>query len=412
MTRAPAGTVEQRPTDPPARLLTPAFAVLWVASLCVFLSFYLLLPVLPVYAAGLGMGESAIGLVIGVFALASMVWKPWTGWVLDWHGRRTLLIAGAALFALASLCYPVTGSVWSLLMIRVVHGTGMGFFPTAATAIATDLVPAARRGEAMGLFGMAANLALATGPALAGPASARLGFTGVCVLATGLATAGTALALLTRETGVRAVRPPFRLRGLLARQALYPAMLTLLVFVPYGTLMAFLPLLARERAVANPGLFFTLIAVALLLIRTPAGQLSDRFGRPVVVAPALATVAAALLVVALSRTSWAVYGAGLLFGLGFGGAQPALMAWATDLVPPGDRGRAMATYYTAWELGIGGGQIFLGLLIPLVGFAGLFAVAAAIPFTGAALALGRFALQAHVRPARSDDGGGSAGDRA
>ena len=241
----------------------------------------------------------------------------------------------------------------------------------------------------MGLFGMAANLALAIGPAIAGPAEAWLGFTGVCVLATGLATAGTGLALLTRETGRRTVRPPFRLRGLLATEALYPAVLTLLMFVPYGVLMAFLPLLARERDVASPGLFFTLIAVALLAIRTSAGQLSDRFGRRVVVAPALVVVAAALLVVALARAPWAIYGAGLLFGLGFGGAQPALMAWAADLVPPGDRGKAMATYYTAWELGIGGGQIVLGLFLPVGGFVGVFASAAMMALIGAALAFAR-----------------------
>ena len=228
---------------------------------------------------------------------------------------------------------------------------------------------------------------MAAGPALAGPASARLGFTGVCLLATGLAIAGTGLALLTRETGARAPRPRFQLGALFVRQALWPATLTLLVFVSYGALMAFLPLLAGERGLATPGLFFTLLAVGLLVIRTTAGRLSDRFGRPVVVAPALAVVAAALLIVALARTPWAIYGAGLLFGLGFGSAQPALMAWTTDLVPASDRGRAMATYYTAWELGIGGGQIFLGLLFPLGGFSGLFGTAAVFALIGAALAV-------------------------
>jgi len=374
---------------PPARLLTPAFALLWVASFFVFLSFYLLLPVLPVYAAGLGIGESAIGLVIGVFALASMVLKPWAGWVLDWRGRRGVLIAGAGLFTLACLCYPVSRSAATLLLVRVVHGAGMGLFPTAAVAVVADLAPAARRGEAMGLFGMAANLALALGPALASPAEARLGFTGLCAAAAGLAGLGTALALATRETGRPTPRPPFRLRGLFAPQALVPAALTVLVFLPYGALTTFLPLLARERGAATPGLFFTLMAVALLVVRTSAGQLSDRFGRPAVVTPALVVVAAALLAVGVARTPWAIYGAGLLFGLGFGSAQPALMAWAADVVPPEDRGKAMATYYTAWELGIAGGSILFGLLLPVGGFVGLFTAGAVIVLAGSGLALKR-----------------------
>src|SRR5262245_40852752 len=114
------------------------------------------------------MGEVAVGLVIGAFAFASMVLKPWAGWVLDWRGRRTLLIAGAALFVLASLAYPATRSTAGFLVVRLVHGAGMGLFPTAAVAAVADLAPVSRRGEAMGLFGMAANLGLALGPPLGG----------------------------------------------------------------------------------------------------------------------------------------------------------------------------------------------------------------------------------------------------
>jgi hypothetical protein len=46
----------------------------------------------------------------------------------------------------------------------------------------------------------------------------------------------------------------------------------------------------------------------------------------------------------------------------------------------------MATYYTAWELGIGGGQILLGLLFSVGGFVGLFGTAAVIALMGAVLA--------------------------
>jgi MFS family permease len=373
-------------------LLTPAFARLWAASFLIFLSFYLTLPILPVYAARLGLGEAAIGFVIGAFALASMVLKPWAGWVMDWRGRRGILLAGAGLFILASAGYPATGSAASLLLVRVVHGAGMGLFPTAAVAMVADLAPVLRRGEALGMFGMAANLALAVGPALAGPAQARLGFVGLCGLATALAAVGTGLASGARETAPPAARLPLRVRELFARAAVRPALLTLVLFLPYGAVMGFLPLLALERGAQQPGLFFTLMAVTLLLVRTSAGRLSDRFGRGAVVAPAFAVIAASLAVVAIARAPWALYAAGALFGLGLGGAQPTLMAWAADLVPATERGKAMATYYTAWELGIGGGQVAFGLLLPSVGFAGLFAAGAGLALLAGALA---------VRPAPS-----------
>jgi MFS family permease len=373
----------------PARLVTPTFARLWAATFCTFFSFYLLLPALPVYAVRLGIREAGVGLVIGVFALASMVCKPWAGWAMDWRGRRPILRLGAALFALASLGYPWARSATSLFTVRVVHGTGMGLFPTAGAAMVADLAPAARRGEAMGLFGLGPNLALALGPPLGGAIETQAGFTGLCAASLVLASLGAGLTLGLAETGRAAPRPPFRMQNLLARGAFHPAIITGLLFVHYGALMGFLPLLALARGAESPGLFFTLMAVGLLTVRTKAGQLSDRFGRPAVVAPALVVVAASLGMVAVAQAPWAIYGAGLLFGLGFGAAQPALMAWVTDRAPPRDHGRALATFYTAWELGIGGGQLVFGALLPIGGFSGLFGGAAGVALLASVLALHR-----------------------
>ena len=375
--------------QPPERLLTPAFALLWVATFCVFFSFYLVLPALPVYAVRLGIREAGVGVVIGVFALASMIWKPWAGWIIDWRGRRPILRIGSVLFALANLAYPWTRSAASLFLVRVVHGTGMGLFPTAGAAAITDLAPAGRRGEAMGLFGLAPNLALALGPVLGGVIEARAGFTGLCLVALGLAVLGTGLTLGVPETGRAAPRPPFRVQNLLVHQAFYPAVITCLLFLHYGALMGFLPLLAHARGAESPGWFFTLMAVALLTVRTKAGQVSDRFGRPAVITPGLVMVAISLAVLAVAWAPWAIYGAGLLFGLGFGSAQPALMAWVTDHVPPNDHGRALATFYMAWELGIGGGQVLFGALLPVAGFDGLFAAAAGLALLASALAFRR-----------------------
>lgn len=372
------------------RLWSPAFAFLWASSFFVYLSFYLLLPVLPVYALRQGIHESVIGFIIGVFALTAMVLKPWVGWALDWRGRRGLVLIGAALFAGASFLYPLTGSTASLLLVRVLHGAGMGLFPTAGVAVVADLAPPARRGEAMGLFGMAAHLAMAVGPYLGVSVEAALGFLGLCLLAGALGSLGTVLALRVPETGRPVAAPPFHVRGLFAAAALQPAAVTLTLFLPYGAVFSFLPLLTRARGVANAGAFFTLMAVAILLVRTQAGQLSDRVGRRAVAIPATGAVAAALALLAgAGQSAWKIYAAALLLGLGFGSAQPVLMAWTADTVEAKDRGKALGTFYTAWELGIGAGSIVFGLLLPLGGFATLFAGGAGVALAGSALALHR-----------------------
>jgi hypothetical protein len=61
----------------------------------------------------------------------------------------------------------------------------------------------------------------------------------------------------------------------------------------------------------------------------------------------------------------------------------------------------MAIYYTAWELGIGGGQVLLGLLFSVGGFVGLFGTAAAIALIGAVLAAVPFGPPPGSRTGRS-----------
>jgi predicted MFS family arabinose efflux permease len=369
------------------RLVTPAFAYLCLSTFLVYLSFYLLLPVLPVYAIRQGIQESAVGLIIGVFALTAMVLKPWVGWALDWRGRRRLLVTGASLFAVASGLYPLTASTLSLLALRVVHGAGMGLYPTAGLAVVADLAPPARRGEAMGVFGMASNVGLVFGP-LAGVLLERhLGFLALCLASAAVGAGGVGLALRVPETGRPTAPPPFRARDLIAPAALRPALITLVFFLSYGAVISFLPLLADTRGIGNAGTFFMVMALALLGVRTRAGRLSDRFGRGPVVVPAGAMMALSLTLLAGAGSDLALYGAGLLLGAGMGTAQPALMAWSADLVASRDRGKAVGTFHAAWELGIGAGSILFGLLLPLGGFTRLLLGAAALTLAGGLLAL-------------------------
>jgi MFS family permease len=124
-----------------------------------------------------------------------------------------------------------------------------------------------------------------------------------------------------------------------------------------------------------------------LAVRSPAGRLSDRLGRRAVIAPALAISSASLVVLGLTESQAMFLLAAALYGVGFGAGQPALLAMTADRVPPGERGRAMGTLYTAWKLGISGGAILLGLCAPRLGYAVTWWTAAALAAAGALAAL-------------------------
>jgi MFS family permease len=348
--------------------------------------------------------EAHVGFIIGIFALAAMAPRPIAGDLADRIGRRPLVLLGTGIFALAPLGYAVVASVPGLLLLRLFHGTGMGLAPTAATVVATDVTAPERRGTAMGAYSLASAVALALGPYLGGVLVRRLSFTAIFLIAAGIEAVAFLLAWTLPETRPAAPHPTARVdlidrphprAGLLgrfgrrwfSRAAVYPAGLVMALYVSYGGLSALLPLFVAQRQLGNPGLFFTVFALVSLGIRSPAGRLSDSLGRRAVIAPALAVSSASLVVLGLAESRAMFLGAAALYGVGFGAGQPALLAMTADRVPPGERGRAMGTLYTAWEFGISGGAILLGLCAPRLGYAVTWWIAAAIAGLGAMAAL-------------------------
>jgi MFS family permease len=364
--------------------MTRALWRLWSASVVFFLSFFLLLGALPVYLRDAGLGDAAIGIVIGAFAAASMLTKPVAGWAADRFGRRPLLLAGAARFVVAPPLYLAAAGVVALVGVRLLHGLGMGLYPTAASTMAADAAPAARRGEVLGLFGAAASLALAVGPLAGTVLAARLGYS--ALFAAALACAALALALCA---GVPESRPatapgPFRLAASLSRGAVHPASIALLAMGIYGALVAFLPLHAATGGL-EAGPFFLVYAVVLTAVRSPAGRLADRAGRRPVAAAGLALTAVAVAVLAAVPGQAGLLAGGALYGAAFGTAQSALVAWCVDTAAPAERGRTMATFQMAVELGIAAGSAGAGLVVAAAGFTATFAAAAVVAAVAAVL---------------------------
>jgi MFS family permease len=360
--------------------------VLWLASFGFFFSFFLLLPTLPVHLRGLGASDGAIGLVMGCFAVTSMLLRPWTGWGSDRWGRRPFMLAGGVVFALAPLGYALGLGVLAFLAVRLFHGAGMALYPTAATAMVADVAPPARRGEFMGLFGAAGSIAMALGPVTGVELASRLGSGWLFAVSAATALAAVVLASATPETLATPSPAPFTLGATLSGPALAPSAVMGCLMLTYGALVIFLPLHATRLGV-NPGIFFLVYALVLTVARGPAGRVSDRLGRAPAAAAGLALAAVALGLLALGTGAATLAAVGALYGLAGGIAQPALAAWCVDVVAPADRGRAMGTFFTTLELGIAVGSMSSGLAVGRWGFAATFLAAAAVAVAGAALSL-------------------------
>lgn len=368
--------------------MTGVLRRLWTGAFAFYFSFYLLLSALPLYATAMGVSERALGFIIGCFAFASMLVKPWAGWASDRFGRRPLLVAGAAVFLLSSIAYGWSDGALALAVVRLVHGAGMGLFPTASSAVVADLAPADRRGEYIGHFGAAANIAMAFGPLAGMLVVDRAGFTALFAVSAVSAFTAVGFAATIPETLRDRRTAPLGVAAVLSRAALFPSLVVFCLMVTYGAQVAFLPVYAHANGI-NPGLFFLVFALVVAAVRGQAGRISDRRGRAPVTAVGLLLSAVALVTLAEMPSLTGMVVAGALYGIGFGAAQPALMAWCVDGVAPVDRGRALGTYFTALELGIAIGGVGAGLGVSAIGFAPTFISIGAVAAAGAALTLTR-----------------------
>jgi MFS family permease len=364
------------------------FGLLWLGAFAFFLSFLLLLSALPIFARRQGASDAAVGVIMAGFGVTSLLLRPVAGWGADRHGRRPFMLAGALIFALAPLAYAWSAGAVSLGLARLLHGCGMGLYPTAAGAMVADLAPPRRRGEILGLYGAAGSIALAIGPVTGIAIAEGLGFGPLFWIAGTVAALAVALTAAGGETLARPRPVRFTVAGTLSPAALFPGLLAFCLLFSYGAQVAFLPLHADTLGV-NPGVFFLFFAVTTTLTRGPAGRVSDRVGRPPVAAAGLLLAAGALVLLAFAEGLPGIAAAGAVYGLAYGVAQPALIAWSVDVVPEGERGRAMGTYHTAFELGIVAGAATSGLAVARWGFATTFLATAAVATAGALLALTR-----------------------
>ncbi len=357
-------------------ILTHRFMVLWGIGFLYYASVYLLVPVLPLYLQQRGASTAVIGMLLGSMSFAALLFRPFAGWLSDAFGRRPLIILGLGGLLMFNAALPFVAGFALFGLLRVISGLGWGGLTANANTLAGEMSPPGRRGEAIGYYTMAGSIALAAGPAVGLFLIRSYGYESSFWAATGLTALALVLALFLQPP-VRTPLTPLNLHNLIAWPAVGPGALIVLHAMTYSGLITFLPLLARQRSLGDPGLFFTIYALALIVLRGTAGKLSDRFGRPAIIAPGLLFGGASMLVLALASARWQMLAAALLFSFGMAFVQPPSLAWALDL--GGERrGTAMATMVAAQDMGIALGGAVLGYVGTLAGFGALFGAAAGL----------------------------------
>lgn len=342
----------------------PSFIKLLGANFFFFGGFNMLIPELPAYLEQIG-GADYKGFIIGLFTLTAMLARPFSGRLTDTWGRIPVMIFGALVSTTCCFLYSLEFGLLFFFALRLVHGLSTGFAPTGITAYLDDIVPPHRRGEAIGIVGMAGTVGLAAGPSLGSFLATKFGLTTLFYASSIVSFMAFALIYYFRETlpGASAFRPTMlkiKPSEIFEKQVLAPALPFLLLSFNFGALLTIIPDYSKLLGIENKGTYFTIFTISSLLLRVLSGRLSDKYGRSsiMLVGTLVMIVAVSLLAFTFDKTYF--YASAVCVGIATGFYSPVIFAWAIDLSDIRHKGRALSTIFIALEFGIGMGAFVSG----------------------------------------------------
>ncbi len=370
--------------------------------MCMDLSSEMIHSLLPVFLVSvLGASALSVGLIEGIAEATTSITKIFSGTLSDYLGRRKFLTGlGYAIAAVTKPLFPLAGSVSWVLVARFVDRIGKGIRGAPRDALVGDLAPPGLRGACYGLRQSLDTVGAFAGPLVASAVMAvtlddfRLVFWVAVIpafLAVGILMFGVEEPPATRPTCE--TRLPIRAADVRALEPTYWSVVvvaTILTFARFSE--AFLLLRAQDRGVSIPLVPMVLVVmnVAYAASAYPAGRLSDRMDRRLVLAAGSVVLIAGDIVLALAASPLGVLIGVVLWGLHMGLTQGLLAAMVTDTAPARLRGTAFGLFNLAGGMATLMASILAGWFWTTYGAAATFYAGAV--FTAAAL-VGLLALR-------------------
>ena len=388
--------------SPREQLWSTTFVLVVVSTLCCFMVGQGLNSSTSVYVALYGGTAAYAGVLAAVFSGAAAVVRLLSGPLIDGRGRRIVMLVGFAVLIVGTVGPLFTHDVAPFVVFRILQGAGFSAVTTASATAAADALPASRMGEGIGYYGLGQAIAMSIGPAFALALVSMDPAENLFIGATAAAALGLALIFFCRyekhpetlpeEAVYRREREEKRTRsegaksegarreGFISRifekRALPGTLPTLVIAPAFGFVIFFVGLYGTSLGVGNAGLFYTLSAVSMIIVRLKSGAFMDRFA-PIKILPvalAFGVVAFAMLIACgtvldSSPARDAVfYLAGIVYGPCIGIVNPLNQAVAVKNTPPERWGAANALFQLAIDVGIGCASVIWGLVNDSFGF--------------------------------------------
>jgi MFS transporter, DHA1 family, multidrug resistance protein len=372
--------------------------ILYFAAFATMLGIGTIAPALPLYAQLMGATGFWIGVIFSSFSLARTTFLPIFGKLSDRHGRRMLLLIGLSGYAIFSSLYVMADSVFTLSLVRFLHGMAASMVFPVAVAYVGDLAPAGEEGHLMGGFNSAAFLGMSFGPLLSGVLMDHAGIS-AAFLALAVISLITAIICLVSLPDYR-VRPrnPVPLLDVFCHPALrIPIFFYFVYSVAYVTFLIYLPVITRSMGQfsgTDVGILLFAGTVTMAVVQKISGRIADTSNKYVLLATGITIIAVSCILIAFADNFFEYLGSVIVLGCGFGLS----LTTASALVAIAGRETGQGSAAGVVNMAQGVGYIIVpalfGLVMDYAGIRSVFIITAVIALAAAPflLSAGRILL--------------------
>ena len=373
------------------RLWNRNYCKVMVANFTLFFAFYILTPLLPLYLSEhFGATKDVIGLVLSGYTITALLFRPFSGYVVDAFPRKTVLMISFGAFAIFFAGYLAASTLLLFTIVRTLHGGPFGALTVSNSTVAIDVLPSSRRTEGIGYYGLSNNLAKAIAPTIGiFIYKYTQSFELLFWLALVVACAGWIVDATVKLDAKATIKNKSKFswdRFFLVRGWLLGLNMVAFGF-SFGVLSNYLAIYGKEvmGITGGTGTYFMLCSVGLILSRLQGGKalrngrVTHNAGSGMVIS--LVGYTLFILVPTLSSlftihsslfTSLGYYGSALLIGLGNGHMWPAFQNMTINVAHNNQRGTANSTILISWDIGMGMGILVGGVVSELLGYSAAF----------------------------------------
>lgn len=349
-----------------------------ISNFALAFAFYILTPLLPIYLSErFGATKDIIGLVLSGYTIAALVFRPFSGYIVDSFNRKKTLILFMVISLLFYGFYLLASSLVLFTLVRTIHGAPYGACTVANSTVAIDVLPSSRRNEGIGYYGLSNNIATAIAPT-AGifiykyTNNFDLLFV-IAILFAALSVAACSTITIPQKEIVKNKKKISLDRFFLTRGWFLGANMIFFSFA-YGVLSNYVAIYGKEKMgiTAAAGTFFTLLSLGLILSRLQGtkslkqGKLIENAGIGIVIS----TIGYTLFIAGGNNLTF--YLSALLIGLGNGHMYPAFQNMFIKVAYHNERGTANSTLLTSWDLGVGIGILVGGIVAEYFSYSAAF----------------------------------------